>query len=207
MTSNEKQSFIRNKWFLGGLLVTGFVFVTCYCFLENPLLEENTASLIGVRHPFLFLIWNILTGAAFFFNILAMYETFCCTNHLGKGAVWTALLTLPVMYIFQGKLVDDEVVLTGTVKAVHWVAAILYMVCIAASMGLLFFYARKQVRRFNVLFAIVAVTAIGMLTIFLTLGKSGLFEAVPVWMVYIILFLVNCTKLFSPPPKDDMEKG
>jgi len=191
--------FIRHKWFLGGLLIAGFIFVTCYCFLENPLLEENTASLIGVRHPFLFLIWNILTGAAFFFNIMAMYETYRCPYRVGKGAAWTALLMLPVMYIFQGNLVDGEVVFTSAVKAVHWVAAIVYMVSIAASMGLLFFHARRQVRRFTVLFALVAASAIGMLAIFLTLGKSGLFEAVPVWMVYIILFLVNCTSLFTQP--------
>jgi len=164
----QRMKFIRNKWFLGSLLLAGFAFVTCYCFLENPLLEENTASLIGVRHPFLFLIWNILTGAAFFFNIMAMYRTYRCPYRIGKGA------------------------------------AITYMVCIAASMGLLFFYARRQARRFNLLFVLVAATAAAMLTIFLTLGKSGLFEAVPVWMVYIILFLVNCTGLFTPPKK---EKG
>jgi len=196
---------IRSKWFLGSLLVAGFVFVTCYCFLENPLLEENTASLVGVRHPFLFLIWNILTGAAFFFNIMAMYKIRRCPYRIGRVAAWTALLMLPVMYIFQGKLVDGEVVFTSTVKAVHWVAAIVYMVCIAASMGLLFFYARRQARRFNLLFVLVAATAIAMLAIFLTLGKSGLFEAVPVWMVYIILFLVNCTGLFAPPRKEEGE--
>ncbi|MDR0531108.1 MAG: hypothetical protein LBG83_03465 [Oscillospiraceae bacterium] len=188
------QAFLRNKVFLGVLLAAGFAYVTFFCFLENPLLEENTASLIGVRHPALFFVWNLLTGAAFFFNCRAMYATWQCKNRLGRIAIWAALCAVPVIYFIHGQWNGETVVFPGVTKAVHWTATIVFMVGNAAALAIGFFHARKQSPRFfNRLLALVIALVVALLVVFFTIGKSGLFEAAPIWVVYVMLFLVNCT--------------
>jgi len=197
-------AFIRDKRFLGGLLIAGFAYATFFCCLANPLLEDNTASIVGLRYPKLFFAWQVLTGAALAFNLLAMYHTYRCPKPLrtlGKGAVWTALFCQPFMYFVHGDIIDGEVVFSDATKSVHWFFSILFMVAVFASMALLFLHARGLVKRFNVLFIFVSVVVVLMLLVFFTIGKSGLFEAIPLWTVYVLLFLINCTKAFAPPEK------
>jgi len=188
------QAFLRNKIFLGSLLAVGFVYVTCYCFLENPMLADNTASLVGVRHPVLFFGWTLLTASAFFFNCRALYAAWDCKNRVGRVAIWLALFSVPVLYIFNGWIENGEVVLEGPRKVIHWVATIMFIACNATAIGIGFFHARKQSPRFyNIMLALLAVIVAAMLVVLLTIGKSGLLEVIPVLAAYIMLFLVNCT--------------
>ena len=192
--------FLRNKGFLGALLILGFAYVTYFCFVGgDPWLETNTASMIGVRHPAQFFLWLLLTGAVFFFNNRAMYENYHCPNRLGRALAWAALFAFPVVFLVNGQIINGEVVLEGIRKVIHWSATGAFIACNALAILLVFLYARRQARRFNILCAGVVAVVAGMLAILLTIGKSALFEAVPIWAAYIMLFLVNCTGLFPLP--------
>jgi len=184
------------KVLLGVLLVAGFVFAAWFCLLENPLLEENTASLIGVRYPVQFVVFSTLNGASFCLGALAMYRKYNFRSRLGTICALTAPVMLLVTLLTQGDLVDGEITFSGTTKVIHWTATILFILGVVASLALLFFMLRKRVRGFTALCAITLSIVIGMIVTILTIGKSGLFEAVPIWLMYILLFLVNCTNLF-----------
>ncbi|MCL2106971.1 MAG: hypothetical protein FWH26_07960 [Oscillospiraceae bacterium] len=196
----QYRSFIRNKFFLGALLIVGFVYVTVFCFLENPLLEENTASLIGLKYPALFFLWLTLTGAAFFFNSRAMYLSYGCRSIVGRAAIWAALCALPVIFFVHGEILESgEIFYPGVSKPVHWAATIIFMLGDALSIGILFIYACKKVKRFRWLCVGIGGIVAGMLAVFFIFGKSGLFETAPIWLAYVMLFLVNCTGLFALP--------
>jgi len=184
------------KVLLGVLLIAGLAFATWFCFLENPLMEDNTASLIGVRHPALFLVYTALNGVSFCLGALAMYRAYGSRNLPGRISALFAPAMLLVILFTQGELVDGEIAFAPITKTIHWTATVIYVLSVVASLSLLFFLKRKQVRGFAALCVIATAIVPGMIFTILTIGKSGLFEAIPIWMVYILLFLVNCTKIF-----------
>ncbi|MCL2301586.1 MAG: hypothetical protein FWC27_15705 [Firmicutes bacterium] len=195
-------AFIRGRRFLGVLLAAAFAFVTGFALMRNPLLEENTASLLGLRYPKMFFLWQLLVGLAYMYGTLALYHAFDCPQPLrgvGKALAWLGVPCQAVIYFVHGEIAGGTVTYPGATKPIHWTATILLMAGILLSVGIAFFHARKQVRRFGVLLAALSAVLAGMLLVFFTIGKSGLFEAVPLWVLFILLFLANCTKPFAPP--------
>lgn len=198
------RGFIRNRFFLGGLLAASFLYTLFLCFQANPLLEESTASEIGMRKPALFLIFLLLIGPTFFFNLWNLYETYQCPkwlDRLGRALACLGVCVLPVLFLVNGKIVDGERVYYGISMQVHWACSITYIACSFACAGFLFLHARRQVPRLNIFVVTIIVTVAAMLSVIIFVGKSGLFEAIPCWIQYIVLFLVNCTNLFAPPQK------
>ena len=196
---------VSNKYFLGGLLITAFIYSTVLCFFRNPLVPDNTISMIGVEFPPLFLIWILLNGCAFFFCHITMEKTYQWNTKLGRSLKWGALIAMPVFYFVNATMVDGVPVYLGVSKPIHWAAAIIFIGCNAAAMGFLFIYARKQMPRFNIFIWVIIAMVVCMLAVIIFIGKSALFEAIPSWLSYIMLFLTNCTNLFAPPAAQEQK--
>ena len=44
-----------------------------------------------------------------------------------------------------------------------------------------------------------------MLVLLATVGKNGIIESLPMWAVYLLLFLINFTKLFDVEKTEEKE--
>ncbi|MDR2686670.1 MAG: hypothetical protein LBB75_02880 [Oscillospiraceae bacterium] len=195
-------ALIRDKRFLGALLAVTFAYVTFFTFLRNPLLEENTASLLGLRYPGLFFLWQMLVGLALMCGTLAVYHAYGCPKPLrtiGKAFAWIGPPCQAIIYFVHGEIVEEEFVYPGITYPVHFTASIVLIVAILFSVGIAFFLARRRARRFNALLGAIGAVAAAMLAIFFTIGKSGLFESAPLLAVLLMLFLVHCTPWFRLP--------
>ena len=195
-------AFIRDRRFLGALLAVTFAYVTCFAFLRNPLLEDNTASLIGLDYPLLFFFWQLLVGLSLVYGILAVYHIYGCPEPLrtvGKIAAWTSPPCQAIIYFVHADIENGEIVYLGVKREIHWAATIIFMLAVLLSAGIAFYGAGKKVRRFNALLIAIGAVALAMAAVFFTVGKSGLFETAPLWALLAMLFLVHCTKLFRIP--------
>ena len=132
-------------------------------------------------------------------SALALYHAYDCPKPLrtvGKALAWAIPPCQAIIYFVHGNVIGEEVIYQGAAKPVHWTAAIVFIVAVLACVGLAFLHARTRVRRFNILLGVLAAVLVGMLAVFFTIGKSGLFESVPLWALLIMLFLAHCTPWF-----------
>lgn len=183
-----------NKTLTMIVLVMAFIYNVIFGFLRNPAGTDNTLSWLGYDYPHGFLLWGVLTAAAYFLNLLYLYTKFGCKNRTGAGMAYTALLIAPVVVF-----INDW----GWEQWVHLVATILFVACNALSMLLFFFgRARRKNKRFLALGVLGVLVIAGMLVVQFTLGKSGLMELVPLWFGMGVLFLANFTPFLPPAPPD-----
>ena len=176
-------------------LVFGCVFVTWYGFLENPF--ENTASMIGLEHPWAFRGWGIIATLSIFINTLLAYSKFGYNNKLGiiAGSAGCAALFITINVPSYG----EELVLNSMRCMAHWTGALVFAFAAAAPVVLFLFsmaFRRKNKKFIFVFFAFCAILAL-MVVLLVTIGKDGIIEGIPVWAVYIVLFFVNFTSIFD----------
>ena len=201
-----KQGFLNfvdvltdNKIFCMAWLIAGFVFFTVYGFIDNPDLAK-TASVIGKTHPRLFVWWAVFSGVSLYLNLQYLYKLNSFKNEkLAKfGNVCTylgficifACVNIPSVEPEDGKPIQ---------MAAHWSTALLFAAFFAAAIiaFLLHKTMQKSIKHLVMLITLAA-TLVLMVVLLVLFGKSGGIESIPMWVAYIIIFMLNYTKPFQP---------
>ena len=201
-----KQGFLNfvdvltdNKIFCMAWLIAGFVFFTVYGFIDNPDLAK-TASVIGKTHPRLFVWWAVFSGVSLYLNLQYLYKLNSFKNEkLAKfGNVCTylgficifACVNIPSVEPEDGKPLQ---------MAAHWSTALLFAAFFAAAIiaFLLHKTMQKSIKHLVMLITLAA-TLVLMVVLLVLFGKSGGIESIPMWVAYIIIFMLNYTKPFQP---------
>ena len=201
-----KQGFLNfidvltdNRNFCMAWLIAGFIFFTVYGFIDNPDLAK-TASVIGKTHPRLFVWWAVFSGVSLYLNIQILYKmNNFKTEKLAKiGNICTylgficifACVNIPSVEPEDGKPLQ---------MAAHWSTALLFAAFFAAAIiaFLLYKSMQKSVKHL-IMLIVLALTLVLMIVLLLIFGKSGGIESIPMWVAYIIVFLLNYTKPFQP---------
>ena len=204
-----KQGFLNfvdvltdNKSFCMAWLIAGFVFFTVYGFIDNPDLAK-TASVIGKTHPRLFVWWAVFSGVSLYLNLQYLYKLNSFKNEkLAKfGNVCTylgficifACVNIPSVEPEDGKPLQ---------MAAHWSTALLFAAFFAAAIiaFLLHKTMQKSIKHLVMLITLAA-TLVLMVVLLVLFGKSGGIESIPMWVAYIIIFMLNYTKPFQPAKK------
>ena len=185
-------------------LVFGCAFITWYGFLKDPHLY--TASMIGLDFPWEFRGWGVFSTAAVFMNIMLMYNKFNYRNRLGMvlGSIGCAALYMTINLPSFG----EDLVLTSARCMGHWTGALLFAVCGSAPVVLFLFsmsFKRKN-KKFILVTVAFAALLLTMLVLLITVGKDGLIENIPMWGVYLVLFLVNYTPIFNEKKTEEKAK-
>ncbi|MBQ3044606.1 MAG: hypothetical protein IJO03_06270 [Clostridia bacterium] len=201
-----KQAFLNfidamtdNRNFCMAWLIAGFIFFTVYGFIDNPDLAK-TASVIGKTHPRLFIWWAVFSGVSLYLNIHYLYKLNSFkTEKLAKfGNVCTILGFFCIFACVHIPSVEPE---DGKPlqMAAHWSTALLFAAFFAAAIiaFLLHKSMQKSVKHIIMLVTL-ALTLILMVVLLLIFGKSGGIESIPMWVAYIIIFMLNFTKPFQP---------
>ncbi|MCQ2485924.1 MAG: hypothetical protein MJ168_11415 [Clostridia bacterium] len=185
-------------------LVFGCAFITWYGFLKDPTIY--TASMIGLDFPWEFRGWGVFSTLAVFTNVMLMYNKFDYKNRLGviSGSVGCAALFITINVPSFG----EELVLTSLRCMSHWVGALVFAFAAAAPVVMFLFsmaFKRKNKKFIVVFFAFSAILA-AMLVLLVAIGKDGLIENLPMWAVYVVLFLINYTSIFDEKKAPEKEK-
>lgn len=201
-----KQGFLNfvdvltdNKIFCMVWLIAGFVFFTVYGFIDNPDLAK-TASVIGKTHPRLFVWWAVFSGVSLYLNLQYLYKLNSFKNEkLAKfGNVCTylgficifACVNIPSVEPEDGKPIQ---------MAAHWSTALLFAAFFAAAIiAFLLHKTMQKSTKHLVMLITLAATLVLMVVLLVLFGKSGGIESIPMWVAYIIIFMLNYTKPFQP---------
>ena len=200
-----KQAFLNfidaltdNKNFCMAWLIAGFVFFTFYGFIDNPDLAK-TASVIGKTHPRLFVWWAVFSGISLFLNLQYLYKLNSfrdgklakvgniCT-YLGVFCIF-ACVNIPSVEPEDGKPLQ---------MVAHWSMALLFAAFFAAAIIVFLLHKsmQKSVKHI-IMLAVLSLTLVLMVVLLLIFGKSGGIESIPMWVAYIIVFLMNYAKPFQ----------
>ena len=84
----------------------------------------------------------------------------------------------------------------------HWSTALLFAAFFAAAIivYLLHMSMKKSVKHL-IMLIVLSLTLVLMVVLLAIFGKSGGIESIPMWVAYIIVFLMNYTKPFQPVKK------
>ncbi len=181
-------------------LIIGCAFITWYGFLSFPeqfgnILTDVTASMLGLRYPLYFRMWGVLSSLSVFTNVLYMYRK---NNYYGKtGIIITSLGCAALFITVNVPSAGLELVMTARCLS-HWASALIFAFLGAA--GVIIFLLHKSKQK-NVKY-IVATVVLGsflalMLILLVTVGKSAFIENLPMWVVYVLLFMINFTSFFD----------
>ena len=197
--------FLLNKYLYGELgkgskvfalvsLVFGCAFITWYGFFKNPF--EFTASMIGLEYPWHFKMWGIFAPISIFVNTLYMYRKF---NYSSKAGVISGSIGCAAMFVtINVPSAGEELILNSLRCMAHWTGALVFAFCCAAPVVIfLLNRCRTKSVKFIVATVIFCGVLVAMLVLLATIGKDGFIESLPMWAVYILLFLVNFTSLFD----------
>ena len=201
-----KQGFLNfidvltdNRNFCMAWLIAGFIFFTVYGFIDNPDLAK-TASVIGKTHPRLFVWWAVFSGVSLYLNLQYLYKlNNFKTEKLAKiGNICTYLGFICIFACVNIPSVEPEDV-KPLKMAAHWSTALLFAAFFAAAIiaFLLYKSMQKSVKHL-IMLIVLALTLVLMIVLLLIFGKSGGIESIPMWVAYIIVFLLNYTKPFQP---------
>ncbi len=181
-------------------LVVGCAFITWYGFLPYPeqfgnILTDVTASMLGLRYPLYFRLWGVLSSLSIFTNVLYMYRK---NNYYGKAGIIITSLGCAALFITVN-VPSAGLDLQPTLRCIsHWASALIFAFLGAA--GVILYLIRKCKEK-NVKY-IVSTVIFGavlalMLVLLVTVGKSAFIENLPMWVVYVLLFMINFTSFFD----------
>ncbi len=181
-------------------LIVGCAFITWYGFLSFPeqfgnILTDVTASMLGLRYPLYFRIWGVLSSISVFTNVLYMYRK---NNYCGKlGVILTSLGCAALFITINVPSAGLELSMTARCLS-HWVSALIFAF-FAAGGVIIFLFHKSRERDVKFIIAMVALcfVLVLMLVLLVTVGKSAFIENLPMWVMYILLFLINFTPLFD----------
>lgn len=183
-------------------LIAGFIYFTVYGFIGNPDLSM-TASVIGKTHPRLFVWWAVFSGVSLFLNLQYLYKhnNFKAQKLAKVGNVCTYLGVFCIFACVNIPSVEPEDGKTLQMIA-HWSMALLFAAFFAAAIivFLVHMTSQKSVKHLIMLITL-SLTLVLMVVLLLIFGKSGGIESIPMWVAYVIVFLMNYTKPFQVEKK------
>ena len=186
------------------LLIAGFVYITYYALIGDYTILDKvkniTASMLGLSFPIRFKIWGILTAFSIFINYLyAARKLGFIEGGLSKAAVIIGSLGCAAIYVTINVPSAGLDLIPDSARCLaHWSGALIFAFFEVAMLAfLLFNYMRRGDKRFKLTFIIFIATMAVMAVLLVAIGKSALIENLPVWVAYIILFLLNFTKVFD----------
>ncbi len=181
-------------------LVVGCAFITWYGFLSFPeqfgnILTDVTASMLGLRYPLYFRMWGVLSALSIFTNVLYMYRK---NNYYGKaGIIITSLGCAALFVTVNVPSAGLELVPTARCLS-HWAGALIFAFFGAAGVIIFLLHKCKEKSvRYIVGTVILCVVLAIMLVLLVTVGKSAFIENLPMWVVYVLLFMINFTGFFD----------
>ncbi len=152
---------------------------------------EKTASVIAMVHPKLYYLWVIFMIAALWLNINYMYRRYDYNGKVGKVSMYLSFICIIVTKIVPH---EDEF---NWRMVVHWSAALLFGTFGAAAVIVFLFSRAKENKRMLVtMLLFIALLAI-MIVLLLLFGENGAIETLPIWGVFLILFLLNFTDVYE----------
>ncbi|HIR52690.1 MAG TPA: NINE protein [Candidatus Onthovicinus excrementipullorum] len=164
-----------------------------FSFTRNPIDRDSTLSWIGYDYPIAFLVWGIVTTAAFFLNLLFLYRRNGCRGKIGSAALYAApFAAFPVV------LINDW----GWEQPVHLAATMAFVLSNGTALILYFLYHRRRHRRYWITALAAAVILLICVVAHAAIRQNGLTELVPIWMGLFLLFLANFTGIYPPVDPD-----
>ncbi len=181
-------------------LIVGCAFITWYGFLSYPeqfgnILTDVTASMLGLRYPMYFRLWGVLSSLSIFTNVLYMYRK---NNYYGNaGIIITSLGCAALFITVNVPSAGLELVMTPRCLS-HWASALIFAFLGAAGVILYLIHKCKEKNVKYIVATVIfgAVLAL-MLVLLVTVGKSAFIENLPMWVVYVLLFMINFTPFFD----------
>ena len=181
-------------------LIAGFVFITWYGFLDYPhqfgnILTDVTASMLGLRYPWEFKMWGVLASLSVFTNTLYMYRK---NNYFGKaGVIVTSLGCASIFVTVNVPSAGLEIVMTARCLG-HWATALIFAFLGAAGVIIFLFHKCMQKDKKYIIATVIFVAILLlMLVLLVTVGKSAFIENLPMWVAYMLLFIINFTSFFD----------
>ena len=186
-----------NKTMSMVVLTMALVYNVIFGFIRNPAETDNTLSWLGYDYPHGFLMWGVLTAAAFFLNIIYLYKKFGYPGRVGTAFAIAAIFFMPgVVFI------NDW----GWEQTAHLIATLIFIALNSIAILMFFIHNYKKHIKYRITTFLVILILAGMITVQFTLGKSGLLELVPLWLALVLLFISNFTS-FYPVYERDMTTG
>ncbi len=181
-------------------LILGCAFVTWYGFLSYPeqfgnILTDVTASMLGLKYPWEFKMWGVLASLSVFTNTLYMYRK---NNYQGKlGVIITSLGCASIYITVNLPSAGTEIVMTPRCIG-HWATALIFAFLAAAGVIIFLFHkCRQKDKKYIVATVIFVAILLLMLALLVFVGKSAFIENLPMWVAYILLFVINFTSFFD----------
>ncbi len=180
--------------------IVGCAFITWYGFLPYPeqfgnILTDVTASMLGLRYPMFFRMWGVLSSLSIFTNVLYMYRK---NYYYGKtGIIITSLGCAALFVTVNVPSAGLDLVMTARCIS-HWAGALIFAFFGAAGVIIFLFHKCKEKNiKYIVATTILCVVLGVMLVLLVTVGKSAFIENLPMWVVYVLLFMINFTSFFD----------
>ena len=190
-------------------LIAGCAFITWYGFLSFPaqfgnILTDVTASMLGLRYPLYFRIWGVLASVSIFTNTIYMYRK---NNYQGKtGAIIASLGCAAIYVTINVPSAGLDLVMTARCLS-HWATALIFAFLGAAGVIIFLFHKSKQKdKKYIVATVIFVAVLLLMLVLLVTVGKSAFIENLPMWVVYVLLFIINFTSFFDKTEIKEKQK-
>ena len=189
-------------------LVAGCAFITWYGFLGFPaqfgnILTDVTASMLGLRYPWYFKIWGVLASRSIFTNTMYMYRK---NNYQGKAGAIIASLGCAAIYVtINVPSAGLDLVMTARCLS-HWATALIFAFLGAAGVIIFLLHKSKQKDKKYIVATVVFVAVLLlMLVLLVTVGKSAFIENLPMWVVYVLLFIINFTPFFDKKKTEEKQ--
>lgn len=186
--------------FCAANLIVGCIFVTWYGFLPYPeqfgnILTDVTASMLGLKYPLYFRLWGVFSSLSVFTNVLYMYRK---NNYYGKaGIIITSLGCAALFITINVPSAGLDLVMTARCLS-HWASALIFAFFGAAGVIIFLIHkCREKDVKFIVSTVIFSTVLALMLVLLVTVGKSAFIENLPMWVVYVLLFMINFTSFFD----------
>lgn len=175
-----------------GFLLACTAYTVWYMFLSDPLQSYGALSYIGLKHPILFSVWGFLVESALMLNIGRMFLKF---NYRNSYALFLLLLGLVsiIITIWVPFNYNDKIKFF-----VHCYGAISFTIYHGVSMIFLFVQKRRIKKIFLPTAFIIGIIMLMTLGALIAFGESGILEVSPMLASFLILALVNYTKIFEP---------
>ncbi len=190
-------------------LIAGCAFITWYGFLSFPeqfgnILTDVTASMLGLRYPWLFKIWGVLASLSIFTNTLYMYRK---NSYKGRtGVIVTSIGCASIFVTINVPSAGLDLVMTARCLS-HWATALVFAFLGAAGVIIFLFHkSRQKEKKYIIATVIFIAVLILMLVLLVTVGKSAFIENLPMWVAYALLFIINFTSFLDAKNKSVKEK-
>ncbi|MDD6146032.1 MAG: hypothetical protein PUB43_03180 [Oscillospiraceae bacterium] len=208
LTLHFKKRETALKWLVGS-----FAYCALFMFLENP--ADKTISLIGREHLILFCLYCFLCGAAMIINFQYCFSRFRIRNRFLYGLMMVSNLCLGLVAttLMPPLSANGEISVFATV--VHWITGfgnILVNATVALILNLKVYKAHNS-KKAKILFITGTSICIADLLVFLLLtlisgdpqkAKNGFFEIIPIFVTYLVLYVMNHTDTVSDRRERDL---